>query len=236
MVETIPLEHFNVNSHKRFAELVSNAQQFDAFRRALRQRLVPIRARFDPPPPFDPSFPRYVHGVAFAFGNGPVRWVTAGPLVENADQVECRNEDGDWYRVEVRLPCPGAELATLEHVLTAENPDRKDKDPIGIQLGLSAANSKEVRAYLPILALTNLEGTSSVLDVGRVDGILREADSTAWISNLKLPPGTPLVNVDGAVLLVRVVRGTRSYELPPSSLDSCPDKSTNENKPPPSDP
>ena len=42
MVKTVPFEHFNVNRHQRFAELVSNAHQFDTFRRSLVQRMIPI--------------------------------------------------------------------------------------------------------------------------------------------------------------------------------------------------
>ncbi len=229
MVKTVPFEHFNVNRHQRFAELVSNAHQFDTFRRSLVQRMIPIRARFDPKPPLDPRFPKYLHGVAFALGNSPTRWVTAGPLVKGADRIESHNGDGDWYEVIARLPCPDAELATLDQVRRDKATKRVRKDPIGPDFGLNAAAPQDVKPHRPLLALSNLEGTAAVLDVGRIDSVEKEANSTVWISNLKLAPGTPLVNAEGAVLLVRIKRGTRSYELPPSALDSCPEKPSDEN-------
>jgi hypothetical protein len=192
---------------QRHNELVVDFDAFERFKRRIAASVRPVKARKRLAGHFDPRFAAVHHGVAFrASVGGEERWLTAGPLTEEVQDLQIRMPDGSWRRAEPGSVCEGADIAVLLPV----SPDL----PLGKAPALAARPPEELRELMPVLALSNLEGPMAVLDQGR---LIRRAGpplQRAWLSNLKLAPGTPLLDASGRALLVRVMRGAAVYDVP----------------------
>ncbi len=221
-IEKLPfnLPSLDLSKRQKYNQLVSNAQDFGRFRKALTMRIVAIRARVTPKAPLDPRFPSWFHGSAFVFTHDKQRGLAVPTaLIQDADRLEFRTSDGNWKLFSMPTVCKGAELVLIED-LTLEIA-ALEEDPFGLQRPLSAANSEQIQINTPLFALSNLEGVRPTLDHGTVTGRGDGALKDAWFSALKLSAGTPLVNASGEVLLVRIVRGTAVYDLHPGKAMEC---------------
>lgn len=229
VIEELPLNlpTLDLNKRQKYNQLLTNAQAFSLFRAALAERVVAIRARVTPKAPYDPRFPSWFHGCAFAYADDERSgWVVPTALIQDADRLEFRGDDGSWRSLPLPDPCAGSDLVLVQ------SPHLKiraiEADPFGPQRALRSANSAQIQINTPLFALSNLEGGYPSLDHGTItergEGELKDA----WISALKLSAGTPLVNALGEVMLVRIARGTASYDLDPKKALEC----TKEEAPP----
>ena len=222
VIEKLPLNlpSLDLSKRQKYNQLLTNGRAFEAFRKALAVRIIPIRARVTPKPPFDPRFPSWFHGCAFAFQHKEERgWAMPTALIKDADLLEYREKDGTWKTVKLPPLCEGAELVLLKEVGLAL--PEIEEDPFGVQSPLKAATKAQIEVNLPLFALGNLEGAQPTLDHGKVQERGKGALEKGWTTALKLPAGTPLLDADGKVLLVRIVRGNASYELTPDIAFQC---------------
>jgi hypothetical protein len=222
ILEKLPLNlpTLDLNRRLKYNHLLTNARAFDLFRDALAERVVAIRARVTPKAPYDPRFPSWYHGCAFAYADDERSgWVVPTALIQDADRLEFRGDDGTWRSLPLPDPCAGSDLVLVQ------SPQLRIRaiaaDPFGAQRALRSAKSTQIQINAPLFALSNLEGGFRTLDHGKItergQGELRDA----WICPLKLSAGTPLVNALGEVMLVRIKRGTASYELEPKKALEC---------------
>ena len=211
MSTSSPLPHpvpFGGNEDdRRHGELVVDFGAFARFRTKLSKSLRAVRARKRLPEPFDPRFAQIHRGVAFrAKVHGEERWLTSGPLAIEVLDLEVRAPDGTWHRAEPASVCKEAHVAVLEPLGQGR--------PLGEAPPIPIRSADDLRELLPVLALSNLEGTSPVLDHGRLIRRAAPPIERAWLSNLKLAPGTPLLDASGRALLMRVIRGAAAYDVP----------------------
>jgi hypothetical protein len=175
-----------------------------------------------PKPPFDPDFPSWFHGVSFAYKHDDqYGWSLPTALIQDADLLQFKNTDGAWTEIPLPKVCEGAELTLIQspHLEIG----LMEEDPLSKGRGLSPAEVAQIQVNTPLFAVSNLEGTYPTLDHGsiRARGIGELKDS--WSTELKLSPGTPLVNSSGKVLVVRISRGTAQYDLQPQRALRCND-------------
>ncbi len=202
--------------------LLRDATSREVFRRSLAARLVPIRAVVVPPPPFDPGLPATYHGVAVpVLLAGKKRWLTSGPLVEEATRVEARSPSGRWYAVKARILCRAADFAVIEGIRPPDLSTLGRTDWFKGARFLTVREARSLHALLPVVAVTNLEGSAPVLEGGHLIRRLDKPQDRGWLLNLRLAPGTPALSARGEVLTLRVARGILHMDVSPEAEPYC---------------
>lgn len=227
-IKTAPLPGKNLRVFENFGRLMRDPAARGRMLKALRTRVLPLRATYIPKPPFDPRFPKHVHGVAYIaylpVENAATRivWQTPSSLVRDATYVSLRDATGGWHRVDVHIPCKEALMARITGIPEGMVPGRADRAGPITQTGLTIAKKSALEPGIPILGVRNIESAFPILGTANLGQPEKLPVQDAWEITAEFPNGTPLISARGEVLLVMVKQGLARFAVFPPSGFICP--------------
>ena len=222
-----PLPGGNLKAFEDFGRLLRDPLKRARMLAALRERIIPIRATFVPKPPFDPRFPKHVHGMAFVRelsgkdGAKRLVWQTPSALVREATHLSLKTPDGTWTRVQMKRLCDNALFAELDVPETLYPKTHFSEAPITTR-GLTAAKRSLLSPGIPVLAVRNIESDYPILDTASLETQDELTGKDAWQVTKRFPSGTPLVTADGSILLIAVEQGLARFAVYPGPVTPCP--------------